>query len=191
MNVKNYILLILFSLIVYSCHQNNFSDPVEYNENIAKLVIQVQNPFDSLEAELLFLKQKLEKDSAKIFNLSNDVDIEMIYNLIDNAGNQINTSKIIIKKISYKKGDEFFKSSVVKSLELMEKSLNNDFIPLVHVLQNSDNKTNHSVLVEIIPYGLSGFKNYQAAIDSCVNGQQKFNAQHNYIIDDYLLRFNF
>ncbi|MBN2893891.1 MAG: hypothetical protein JXL97_18625 [Bacteroidales bacterium] len=188
----NKILLVsLIFAVLSSCTNKTIKDPKEYNSRISSLVIQVQNPLDSIEGYLLNLKFKLELDTSKIYSAENDFDAETIDFLLNRTQEKIDFAKDEIINIEFISGDTDFKPAVEKFIPQIENSLKNDFIPLIDILKNSINKKNRDILKEISPYGKSGFVNYQSAMDSIVVGQLKFNAKNKYIINEHLLRFNF
>lgn len=187
------IIIFLIAVITFNACSNKiitYDDATKYNRRLASLVIKVQNPLDSLEAYLLTFKQNLEYDTTNQYNNLN-FDKDLTEFLLKRTKNEIQSSIEELNYFDYKTEDNNFKQTVEKSLIKIKKTLDSDFQTIIDTLSNPNTCSSRQVLLSILPYGKSSYLSYQAAIDSIIVNQLKFSANHNYVIEKNLIRFNF
>jgi len=191
--MKKYIFFSVL-IIVISCNQQKtvtLDNPHDYNDALTGIIYTVQIPVDSLEFYLLNTKLRLENTPDSIFFIKDEIDTVLINRLLKNSKIKSEWALEEITYINYFEEDKFFKKSVIVGLKIIDSTINFEFKPLIDTLYSCDGKKYRNVVSAMLPKGQSSYAKYSAAFDTLVAGQQKFDANNNYVLQSNFIRFNF
>lgn len=185
------IIIFLLSVTLIACNKRKFNDANDYTKAIVNNFYIVQKLNDSLQKELLSIKNSLELEPFKTYCPDSFINCNKIRSLHTECLNKTKKSKTNIERL-YFENDTIFKKGLIIGLNMIEKNLTTNVAQLIDTLCTKNGYLNMEIINIILPIGKTNFQNYQAAFDTIAKYQLIFDAQNKYSIDSKLIiRFAF